>query len=78
VEFLPELGTMTGAGETMTRRPRSNQIPAFKAKVALAAIKVEKTLAELACQPVSVRNERYVLAAQLRTLLGRAGSRRSR
>jgi len=32
----------------MTRRPRRNHTPAFKAKVALAAIKGEKTLAELA------------------------------
>ena len=32
----------------MTRRVRRNQSPAFKAKVALAAIKGEKTLADLA------------------------------
>ncbi len=32
----------------MTRRPRRNHNPAFKAKVALAAIKGEKRLAELA------------------------------
>ena len=32
----------------MTRRPRRNHSPAFKAKVALAAVKGEKTLAELA------------------------------
>ena len=32
----------------MTRRPRRNHTPAFKAKVALAALKGEKTLAELA------------------------------
>ena len=32
----------------MTKRPRGNHTPAFKAKVALAAIKGEKTLAELA------------------------------
>ncbi len=30
----------------MSRRPRRNHSPAFKAKVALAAIKGEKTLAE--------------------------------
>ena len=35
---------------TMTRRPRRNHSPAFKAKVALAAIKGERTLAELAQQ----------------------------
>ncbi len=32
----------------MTKRARRNHTPAFKAKVALAAIKGEKTLAELA------------------------------
>jgi len=32
----------------MTRRSRRNHSPAFKAKVALAALKGEKTLAELA------------------------------
>ena len=32
----------------MTRRPRRNHSPAFKAKVAVAALKGEKTLAELA------------------------------
>ena len=31
----------------MTRRPRRNHSPAFKAKVAVAAIKGEKTLIEL-------------------------------
>ena len=34
----------------MTKRPRRNHGPAFKAKVAIAAIKGEKTLAELAQQ----------------------------
>ena len=34
----------------MSRRPRRNHSPTFKAKVALAAIKAEKTLAELAEQ----------------------------
>ena len=34
----------------MTRRPRRNHSPVFKAKVALAAVKGEKTLAELAQQ----------------------------
>ena len=51
MEFLPD-GGQTGCrtGETMTRRARRNHSPAFKAKVALAAIKGEKTLAELAQQ----------------------------
>jgi transposase len=34
----------------MTKRPRRNHSPAFKAKVAVEAIKGEKTLAELAEQ----------------------------
>lgn len=34
----------------MTRRPRRNHSPAFKAKVALSAIKGERTLSELAEQ----------------------------
>ena len=34
----------------MTKRTRRNHIPAFKAKVALAAVRGEKTLAELAQQ----------------------------
>src|SRR6201989_612119 len=34
----------------MTKRPRRTHAPSFKAKVALAAIKGEKTLAELAQQ----------------------------
>ena len=34
----------------MSKRPRRNHTPAFKAKVALAAVKGEMTLAELAQQ----------------------------
>ena len=34
----------------MTRRTRRNHTPAFKAKVALAAVKGDKTLAEVAQQ----------------------------
>jgi len=34
----------------MSRRPRRNHSPAFKAKVAIAAIRGDKTLAELAQQ----------------------------
>ncbi|NKL21205.1 IS3 family transposase [Rhizobium leguminosarum bv. viciae] len=41
---------MPGTGETMTRRPRRNHSPAFKAKVALAAIRGEQTLVELSQQ----------------------------
>ncbi|QEE45441.1 IS3 family transposase [Rhizobium sp. WL3] len=41
---------MSGTGDTMTRRPRRNHSPAFKAKVALAAIRGEQTLVELSQQ----------------------------
>jgi transposase-like protein len=34
----------------MSRRPRRNHTPAFKAKVALAAVKGERTIAQLAEQ----------------------------
>src|SRR3981081_4521628 len=52
VEFLPDSGHAVSreSGETMTRRPRRNHTPAFKAKVALAAIKGDRTLAQLAEQ----------------------------
>jgi transposase-like protein len=51
VEFLPESGEdRRRTGANMTKRTRRNHAPAFKAKVALAAIKGEKTLAELAQQ----------------------------
>src|ERR1700719_2931859 len=49
--FLPDNGQDgRRAGETMSKRARRNHAPAFKAKVALAAIKGEKTLADLAQQ----------------------------
>ncbi|NEI25163.1 IS3 family transposase, partial [Rhizobium leguminosarum] len=41
---------MPETGENMTRRPRRNHSPAFKAKVALAAIRGEQTLVELSQQ----------------------------
>jgi len=37
-------------GETISKRPRRNHSPAFKAKVALAAVKDENTLTELTQQ----------------------------
>jgi transposase-like protein len=39
---------MAKRGEQMSRRPRRNHTAAFKSKVALAALKGDKTLAELA------------------------------
>jgi transposase-like protein len=52
VEFLPDSGHADAreSGATMKRRPRRNHTPAFKAKVALAAIKGDKTISQLAEQ----------------------------
>jgi transposase len=41
---------MPSTGESMSKRPRRNHSPVFKARVALAAVQSEKTLAELAEQ----------------------------
>jgi transposase-like protein len=49
VDFSRNGGMIAASEEmTMTRRPRQNYSAAFKAKVAVAAIKGEKTLIELA------------------------------
>jgi hypothetical protein len=46
VEFLPDNGdNRREQGETMSRRARRNHSPAFKAKVALAAVKGDRTIA---------------------------------
>ena len=52
MEFLPDCGhaVTCESGETMKRRARRNHTPAFKAKVALAAVKGDRTLAQLAEQ----------------------------
>jgi transposase len=52
VDFLPDGGEDSGckSGAKMAKRPRRNHAAAFKAKVTLAAVKSEKTLAELAQQ----------------------------
>jgi putative transposase len=52
VDFLPDGGEYDRreTGAQMTKRPRRNHTPVFKAKVALAALKGEKTLADLAQQ----------------------------
>ena len=55
----------------MTRRPRRNHTPAFKAKVALAAVRGEKTLAELTQQFDVHANQITTWKAQL--LDGAAG-----
>src|SRR5208282_1223869 len=55
----------------MSRRPRRNHTPAFKAKVAVAAIKGEKTLADLAQQFDVHPNQITTWKAQL--LEGAAG-----
>ena len=55
----------------MSRRPRRNHTPALKAKVALAAVKGEKTLAELAQQFDVHPNQITAWKAQL--LEGAAG-----
>jgi transposase len=50
VDFLPDSGEVLAANQEhwMTKRSGRTHSPAFKAKVALAAIKGEKTLAEVA------------------------------
>ncbi len=52
MEFLPDgrHAVACKSGETKPRRPHRNHTPAFKAKVALAAIKSDRTLTLLAEQ----------------------------
>ena len=61
----------------MRRRPRRNQSPAFKAKVALAAIKGEKTLIELAQEfdvhPNQIKQWRDQLLEGVTGIFGEAG-----
>ena len=61
----------------MSRRPRRNHSPAFKAKVALAAIKGEKTLIELAREfdvhPNQIKQWRDQLLAGVTGIFGEAG-----
>jgi hypothetical protein len=49
VYFPRHSGMIAASGEmTMTRRPRRNHSPTFKAEFAVAATKGEKTLIEMA------------------------------
>ena len=45
----------------MSRRPRRNRTPAFKAKVALAAVKGDRTLARAAAEQFDVRPNQITL-----------------
>jgi transposase len=62
----------------MTKRTRRTHSPAFKAKVALAAIKGEKTLAELAQQfdvhPNQITGWKAQLVASAAEVFGASGS----
>ena len=66
----------------MTRRARRNHTPAFKAKVALAAIKGEKTLAELAqlfdVHPNQITNWKAQLLEGAAGVFGSRGEHRGR
>ncbi len=53
----------------MNRRPRRNHTPAFKAKVALAAVKGDRTLAQLAEQFDVHANQITAWKAQLESQL---------
>jgi len=74
VEFLPDSGhaVLGESGETKSRRPRRNHTPDFGAKVALAAIKGDRTLAELAEQfDVQAYLRAYGSVSRARTSRGR-------
>jgi len=62
----------------MTRRPRRNHTPAFKAKVALAAIKGDRTLVELAEQfdvhPNQITSWKAQLAGAAADVFGPGGN----
>ena len=82
MEFLADDGHAVPieSGEIMSRRPRRNHAPGFKAKVALAAIKGDRTLAELAEQFDVHPNQITIWKAQLESgaadILARTASQR--
>ena len=62
----------------MTKRKRRNHSPGFKAKVALAAVRGERTVADLAQQfdvhPNQIQDWKKKLVAHAETLFGNGGS----
>ena len=62
----------------MTRRPRRNHSPAFKAKVAIAAIKGDRTIAQLAEQfdvhPNQITTWKAQLESSATDVFGSGGS----
>lgn len=62
----------------MSKRPRRNHSPAFKAKVALAAVKGDKTVAEIAQQyevhPTQVTEWRKQLLERAGEVFGASGT----
>jgi transposase-like protein len=66
----------------MSRRPRRNHTPAFKAKVALAAIKGDRTLAQLAehfdVPPIRLRRGKHNSKVGHLTFSDRGARRRVR
>ena len=61
MEFLPDSGhaVPNKSGEIMSRRPRRKHTPAFKAKVALAAIKGDLTLTKLT-KKLNIQNNQII------------------
>ena len=62
----------------MTKRKRRNHSPVFKAKVALAAVRGERTLVDLAEQfavhPNQIQDRKKKLLANAETLFGNGGA----
>ena len=65
----------------MTKRKRRNHSASFKAKVAVAAVRGDRTLAELAehfdVHPHQIQDWKKQLVANAETLFGNGGSRRT-